>query len=216
MEERLIDPHELPPVLQTPLMRVLPYARVREQALRGERAEFFDRAVLGFEPSSLMQEGETVRFAVVEGTLLALLDTDDEELLAKNLAEVAAPLFKETHCRVLVGAVRASRLERLLGEAFTRCGAERRSTVERPGDRRETEVVPAQYEGVYPERPFRFAARIITTLRDLLENATLTGEESADNALGSCAAILAVQSDPPGLRGTPHPDVLGVGIAFSF
>ena len=208
---------DLPAVLQTPPIRVMPYARIREEAMAAENAAYFDPAVLGFVPSGMSKDGESsARWAIVEGQMLPIADADDAAGLARGLAEVALPLFRKTHCRVVVTAVRASRLERHLADVLERCGVERRTYLERPGDRRELVVVPKQYHGEYPSEPFLLAAGLITALRDRLENATLTGEETVDGALYGCEAMIAVQSDPPGFRGRPHPDVLAVGVAYSF
>ncbi|TAK05379.1 hypothetical protein EPO33_05450 [Patescibacteria group bacterium] len=211
------DADVLPAVPQTPFIRVMPYARIREEAMTAQSAGYFDPAVLGFVPSGLSKDGaSSARWAVVEGPMLPIVDADDAAGLARGLAGAAAPLFRSTYCRVVVTATRASRLERHLADVLERCGVERRTYLERPGDRRELVVVPKYYQGEYPPEPFLLAARLITALRDRLENATLTGEETVDGALYGCEAMIAVQSDPPGLCGRRHPDVIAVGVAYSF
>lgn len=208
---------DLPAVLQTPHTRIAPFARIRHSALAGDAAPYFDPAVLGFAPRDVAEiEDDRLKWAIVNGIEQPLLDWEDAAALAADLEKVGRPLFAETHCRVVVTAVRAARLDRHITDVLDRCNAVQCEYAMRPGDRKELVVIQKDVLGSYPSMPYLLAARIIDALRDRFENATLTGEETVDGALHGCETSVTVLSEPSGFRIARHPVVVALGVVYRF
>lgn len=210
-------PGDLPAVLQTPHTRIAPFARIRHSALAGDTAPYFDPTVLGFAPRDVAEiEDERLKWAIVNGIEQPFLDWEDAAALAADLEKVGRALFTERWCRVVVTAVRAARFDRHVAKAMKRCGAQQHEYAYRPGDRKETILVGKDAVGPHSPRPYLLAAQIIDALREQLEHATLTGEETAEGALFGCEAMVAVVSDPRGFRIPRHEVLLALGVAYHF
>ncbi|MEK7073274.1 MAG: hypothetical protein AAB974_02430 [Patescibacteria group bacterium] len=204
-------------VTQESHTRIAPFARIRHSALAGDAAPYFDPAVLGFAPRDISEiEDERLKWAIVNGIEQPFLDCEDAGALAVDLEKVGQGLFSERWCRVVVTAVRAARLERHIADVLDSCKSGYCEFALRPGDRKELVIVPQGMGGPYAPQPYLLAARIINALRDRLENATLTGEETVNGALYGCEATVAVVSDPEGFRVPRHPVVLALGVSYRF